>query len=42
LPNGVQPMTAFETVSTIVIVASLCGGFAYGGIQIGIWIKDKK
>jgi len=35
-------MTPFETISTIVIIISLAGGFTYGGIQIGIWIKDRK
>jgi len=35
-------MSPFEIISTIVIVVTLAGGFAYGGIQIGIWLKEKK
>ena len=35
-------MSPFETITAIVIVLTLAGGFAYGGIQIGIWISGKK
>lgn len=35
-------MTPFETISTIILVIGLAGGFVFAGIQIGRWMASKK
>lgn len=35
-------MTPSDTITAIVAILGLAGGFAYAGIQIGRWIGEKK
>lgn len=35
-------MTPSETITTIIAIVGLAGGFTYAGIQIGKWIGEKK
>jgi len=35
-------MTPFETITSVLAVVGLAGGFAYAGIQIRKWIGEKK
>ena len=35
-------MTPTDTITSIILIVSLAGGFTYGGIQIGKWIGERK
>jgi hypothetical protein len=35
-------MTPFDTITLVIAIVGLAGGFAYAGIQIGMWIGEKK
>jgi hypothetical protein len=35
-------MTPFETITLMIALIGLVGGFAYAGIQIGRWIGGRK
>jgi len=35
-------MTPEATIALVFSAITIAGNFAYAGIQIGIWIKDKK
>ena len=35
-------MTPFETISILIALIALVGGFAFAGIQIGRWMASRK